>query len=106
MKIFVSKTVKSWNRFSYSVPRKRAGGRSFGDKSRNWLTVVKNVGVSMQAVCVALPSVAAQYANVFRVCESCMAPGTVDYAARRPVIARHVATHKTFTHTAMPRTGF
>jgi len=106
MKNFVSQNVKSWNRFSDSVPRKRAGGRSFGDNSRNGLIVVKSVGVSMQAMCVALQIVAAQYANVFRVCESCMTPGTVDYAVRRLVITRHVATYKTFTHTAMPCAGF
>ena len=69
MKNYVSQTVKSWNRFSDSVPRKRAGGRSFCDKSRNWLLVVKSVGVSMQVVCVALQSVAAQNASVFGGCE-------------------------------------
>jgi phosphoribosylformylglycinamidine (FGAM) synthase-like amidotransferase family enzyme len=69
MKNLVSQTVKSWNRFSDSVPRKRAGGRSFGDKSRNGVLVVKSVGVSMQSVCVALQSVAAQNASVLGVCE-------------------------------------
>lgn len=78
MKNSVSQTAKSWNRFSDSVPRKRAGGRSFSDKSRNGLVLVKSVGVSMQAVCVVLQSFAAQNASVFRVCESCMTPGTVD----------------------------
>jgi hypothetical protein len=62
--------------------------------------------VSMKAVCVALQSVAAQDASVFRVCESCMTPGTVDHAVRRPLNTRHVATHKTFTHTPLPRAVF
>jgi len=106
MKNVVSQNVKSWNRFCDSVPRKRAGGRSFGDKSRNGLVGVKSVGVSLQAVRVALRSVTAQYTGVFWVCESCVTPGMMDYAVRRPVITRQVATYKTFTHFAMPRAGF
>lgn len=72
--------MEPWNRFSESVPRKKAGGRSCGDKGINGLIVVKCAGVSMQAVCVAIQSVAAQDASVFPVCESCMTPATVDHA--------------------------
>jgi hypothetical protein len=68
--------------------------------------MVNSVGVSMRAVCVALQSVAAQDASVFRVCESCVTHGTVDHAVRRFVTAWHVATHKKFAHTPMPRAGF
>jgi len=84
MKNFVLETVKSWNRFSDWVPRKRAGARSSGDKSRYGLLVVKSVGVSMQAVCVALQSVAVQDARVFQVCESCTCCDTWDGESRCP----------------------
>lgn len=103
--------MKSWNRFSDSVPRKRAERRSVGDTHEyKWAYSRKERGCEhagcLFGATVTLASCATQDVSVFWVCESCMTPGTVDQAVRRLVTTRDVTTHISFTHTSMARAGF